>query len=190
MQLLLALVKGVVAILSACLPSLAHDRPMFAGRPLRAICAAMILPIMAGASDSGAYSATSEIPLSIDIITELNFSRTAITGNGQGAINLDPSGTRRAEGGAVALGGYAFAGSVIIHGSPGRGVRVDLPITIRMSSASGGLAEITNIRSTLGPAPRLDMAGELRFSFGGTLIMHGNVNGTLRGRIPISAEYE
>ncbi len=132
-----------------------------------------------------------EIPISIDITTQLDFSRAALTGKGGGNIALDPgSGMKHIEGSLIDLGGYGLSGAAIVHGEPGRGVRIDLPDTIKMTSSSGGSIDVTDLRTNLSPAPRLDSFGQLHFSFGGKLQVNGNVSGTFRGRIPITAEYE
>ena len=90
----------------------------------------------------------------------------------------------------VDLGGSALAGSAVVTGEPGRSIRVDLPMSIRMSGSSGGGIEIRNLRTNLPPNARLDGFGRLEFSFGGELEIKGSVAGTFRGRIPITAEYE
>jgi hypothetical protein len=132
-----------------------------------------------------------EIPISIDITTTLDFSRAAITGKSGGTIILDAqSGTKRIDGGLVDLGGFGLAGAAIVKGEPGRAVRIDMPSNIKMTSSSGGQIDITGLRTNLSAAPRLDAFGQLTFAFGGNVEVKGNVSGTFRGRIPITAEYE
>jgi hypothetical protein len=135
-------------------------------------------------------STADETPLSIDITTKLDFSRAALTGKGAGQINVDPQSGSSMQGGIVTLGGSAAAGTVLLKGAPGRSVRIDMPRTVRMTSAAGGVIEIINFRNNLGPAPRLDATGQLSFSFGGDLVVTGNLSGKFRGRIPITAQYE
>lgn len=137
-------------------------------------------------------AAKREIPVTIDITTRLNFSRIALTANGKGGkVAIDPkSGTAQHEGGIVDLGGYSLAGTAVVHGEPGRQIRVELPGSIRMTSANGGVIELTSLQTDLGLAPRLDASGTLTFSFGGALQVDGNVSGNFRGRIPITVEYE
>ncbi|RDV05978.1 DUF4402 domain-containing protein [Sphingorhabdus pulchriflava] len=130
-------------------------------------------------------------PLNIEIRSSLDFSRATSTGDSGGSIAIDPnSGARTVSGEIVDLGGPPFAGSAVIMGEPGRAIRLEMPSTIRLTSATGGSIEITNLRTNLSPAPRLDMYGRLEFAFGGDLILKGNVSGQFRGRIPITAEYE
>jgi hypothetical protein len=171
-------------------------------RLLRTLGVLCLLPLLAAAADepcrlctraegSSQVEAKREIPLSLEISTKLNFSRAALTGSSGGAIEIDPhSGDRRTDGGIVDLGGSAFAGSAVLRGEPGRSVRIDMPATARMTSSTGGQVEISGIRTTLSPNPRLDSTGRLEFSFGGRLVVRGPASGTFRARIPITAQYE
>ncbi len=172
------------------------------GRKLRAVGALGLLPLLLAAGEGscllcagGAPTALTEtersVPLSIEITTKLDFSRAALPASGGGQIDLDPqSGNKRVGGGMVDLGGAALAGTAIVTGEPGRAVRIDMPTSARMTSAAGGVVEIIGLRTSLMGAPRLDATGRLEFSFGGTLIVRGNVSGTFRTRIPITAQYQ
>jgi Domain of unknown function (DUF4402) len=169
---------------------------------LRAVMALGLLPLLVAAGDdacrlctpsdaSGQIVQQREIPISIEITTKLDFSRAALSGRGDGAIDLDPqNGNRRIDGGIVDLGGSALAGTAVVHGEPGRPVRIDMPSSARMTSSTGGMIEIAGLRTSLNGHPRLDSTGRLEFSFGGRLLVHGNASGTFRARIPITAEYE
>jgi Domain of unknown function (DUF4402) len=141
--------------------------------------------------DPFAMNGSADAPLNVEIRTQLDFSRAASGGSGGGQISIDPSsGARNVAGDVVDLGGSALAGSAIVTGAPGRTVRIEMPFTIRMTGANGGAIEITNLRTNLPPGPKLDSFGRLEFSFGGDLRITGDVAGTFRGRIPITAEYE
>jgi hypothetical protein len=131
-----------------------------------------------------------ERPLSIDIMASLDFARVAATASGGGSAAIDPA-TReqRLAGNAVALGGYPVAGEVVVRGTPGRAVRIDLPAEARLSTAAGGSVALVDLSTDLPPAPRLDAAGVLRFRFGGRLLIGPGANGHFRGRIPITASY-
>lgn len=150
--------------------------------------------LLAGAADAPVVidqDEASRVPLRVEIRTQLDFSRAATAGNGGGQISIDPqNGSRSVDGDVVDLGGSALAGSAVVTGQPGRHVRIDMPLSIRMTGSSGGAIEITNLRTNLPPSPRLDHFGRLEFSFGGDLRISGSVAGTFRGRIPITAEYE
>jgi len=135
------------------------------------------------------YSAP-EIPLRIEITTPLNFSRIALTGRSGAQITVDPAGAHSLNGDAVPLGGYPVAGYVMLTGNPGRSVRIDIPREVTMQSSTGGQISITDMRTTLGRAPRLGASGRLEFSFGGRLDVKGDMAGRFRGRIPITAHYE
>jgi Domain of unknown function (DUF4402) len=157
---------------------------------LSAVLLVFVTPAPTLAQSCRLCSAPDDTPLSIDITTKLDFSRAALTGKGDGQIKVDPQNGNSMQGGIVALGGYAAAGTVLLKGAPGKSVRIDLPRTVRMTSPAGGVIEIVNFRTNLGPAPRLDMAGQLTFAFGGDLVVTGNLSGKFRGRIPITAQYE
>ena len=153
-------------------------------------CAALCLMLACGSSASFAQEAN-EIPLQVEIRTQLDFSKAATGGSTGGRISIDPnSGTRQMAGDIVDLGGSALAGSAVITGEPGRSIRVDMPMSIRMSGSSGGAIEIRNLRTSLSPHAKLDGFGRLEFNFGGDLEIKGSLAGTFRGRIPITAEYE
>jgi Domain of unknown function (DUF4402) len=169
---------------------------------LRAFMALGLLPLLVAAGDdacrlcksSDALTQTEakrDIPLTLEIATKLDFSRAALSGTGGGAIDLDPlNGSRRIDGGMIDLGGSALAGTAVVRGEPGRAVRIDMPVSARMTSSTGGVVEIAGLRTTLGANPRLDQSGRLEFSFGGKLLVRGNTSGTFRARIPITAQYE
>lgn len=161
------------------------------------IAAAVCWLLLTGAtdqpSDTPAWPAIAqdEMPLRMEIRTQLDFSRATTSGSGDGQIRIDPmNGARQVGGNIVDLGGSALAGSAILTGKPGRAVKVDMPLSIRMVSSTGAAIEITNLRTNLPPQAKLDQFGKLEFSFGGDLIVKGSIAGTFRGRIPITAEYE
>jgi hypothetical protein len=132
-----------------------------------------------------------ETQLNVEIRSQLDFSRAATAGAGGGLIRIDPdSGAKQLDGELIDLGGSSLAGSAIIKGEPGRTIRIDMPLSIRMTGSSGGTIEVTNLRTNLPAQTKLDAFGQLEFSFGGDLRVAGNVAGTFRGRIPITAEYE
>ncbi len=133
----------------------------------------------------------SDIPLQVEIRTQLDFSKAATSGSTGGKISINPNdGSRQLAGDIVDLGGSALAGSAVVTGEPGRSIVIDLPVSIRMSGSSGGAIHISNLRTNLPPNAKLDSFGRLEFNFGGDLEIKGSVAGTFRGRIPITAEYE
>lgn len=171
-------------------------------RKLRAVGALGLIPLLLASAEAPCLLcggqkpiplavAERDIPLSIEITTKLDFSRAALAASGGGEIDIDPhSGNKRIDGGMVDLGGAALAGTARVTGTPGRSVRIEMPATARMTSASGGVVEITGLRTSLTGDARLDSTGSLEFSFGGRLIVRGNVAGTFRARIPITAQYQ
>lgn len=130
-----------------------------------------------------------ERPLTIEIWADLNFSKMALSGREGGSAEVDPQGGKRTQGGLIDLGGMPVSGRGRITGEPGREVRVDLPTHVTMTSTDGAKAELTGFTSNLPANPRLNAAGELEFSFGAKLELHGAQGGSFRGRIPISVDY-
>lgn len=128
-------------------------------------------------------------PVSIEIFSDLVFSRLALTGRGEASVALDPQTGQKQVSGVVDLGGQAIQGRARITGARNRAVRVILPSSVTMTSQTGGTAQLVDFITDLPPWPVLDSAGVLEFSFGGTLVLKGTVGGPLRGRIPISVEY-
>jgi Domain of unknown function (DUF4402) len=129
-------------------------------------------------------------PLQVDVISGLTFNRAAHTGNGGGQISVDTNGASNIRGGLINLGGYAVAGNAMVHGEPGRIIRIDLPSNVQMTSSTGSKIEIVNLQTNLPASPRLDSAGQISFSFGGELQVKEDLSGSFRGRIPITAQYE
>ncbi len=128
-------------------------------------------------------------PLQIDVETALDFSRVAQTGQG-GEVGVDATtGARRVAGGLADLGGMALRGTVMLRGEPYAPVLISLPDRVMLRSSTGGTAEVVDLRTDVSAPPMLNGNGELRFSFGGRLIVKGQIYGTLRGSIPISADY-
>jgi hypothetical protein len=168
----------------------------------RALTVLMLLPLLAAAgeqpcllcanpTENTAVSTAKATPLSIDITTQLDFSRAALSGSSGGQIDVDPhNGSRRVDGSIIDLGGPAFAGTAIVRGEPGRAIRIDMPQTANMTSSTGAVIKIVGLRASIVGNPRLDHEGRLSFSFGGKLVVQGNASGTFRARIPITAQYE
>jgi hypothetical protein len=130
------------------------------------------------------------VPLRIEIETALDLGRVA-QGAGGGAVELDPrTGVRRVAGALADLGGMVLTGTAIVTGTPFARVRVDLPARIRLQSTTGDIAEVVQMQSDLPPTPTLNENGQLRFTFGGKMLLKGRESGAFRGSVPISAEYE
>lgn len=125
----------------------------------------------------------------LQIETKLDFDRLILSGSGAGAATIRPDGSQSAEGGVIDLGPRAMVGTVLVHGEPGRSVRVDLPHRIELYSLGGGRITLDEISSDLPSLPRLDPAGNLSFRFGGRLVVSGDSDGQYRGDLPITVEY-
>ena len=88
-------------------------------------------------------------------------------GDGQGAAVIRPDGSSAAKGALADVSPRAMVGTAMVHGMPGRAVRVELPRRIDLYSVSGGQISVDDVVSDLPSLPRLDSAGNLTFRFGG-----------------------
>jgi hypothetical protein len=129
-------------------------------------------------------------PIQIDIETSLNFDRLILAGNGNGAAVIRPDGSNAAEGAVAAVSPRAMVGSAVVHGEPGRAVRVELPRRIDLYSLGGGRISFDEVVSDLPTLPRLDSSGTLTFRFGGRVTVSGDADGEYRGDLPITVEYQ
>jgi hypothetical protein len=138
-------------------------------------------------TDRPADSADGDVELRVE--TSLDFDRLIFTGPGMGAATVRPDGSNGAEGVVDAVGPRATVGTVLVHGTPGRALRVDFPRRIELYSLSGGRITLEQVTTDLSAAPRLDSAGNLSFRFGGRLVVTGDSDGQYRGDLPITVEY-
>jgi hypothetical protein len=134
--------------------------------------------------------ATSGDDVRLEIETSLNFDRLVLYGEGQGTALIRPDGSSAAEGSVAEMGPRAMVGTVVVHGDPGRMIRVELPRRIELYSLSGGRITVDEVASDLPSLPRLDSAGNLTFRFGGRLVVKGDAEGDYRGDLPITVEYQ
>jgi Domain of unknown function (DUF4402) len=131
------------------------------------------------------------IPVTIEIEAGLDFSRLIKTKAADGTASVDPqSGTRQTTGGLAELGGMALKGTARVTGAPLAPLRITLPDRIEMRSTTGAMAEVVDLQTDLSAAPMLGPDGKLTFSFGGKLSVKGQISGTFRGNIRISADYQ
>lgn len=128
--------------------------------------------------------------IDLEIQTSLNFDRLIISGSGQGAALIRPDGSSSAQGALTDVSARAMVGSAVIHGTPGRAVRVELPRRIDLYSIGGGRITVDDVASDLPSMPRLDPAGNLDFRFGGRVTVTGDSEGDYRGDLPITVEYQ
>src|SRR5204863_5824623 len=113
----------------------------------------------------------------LEIESSLNFDRLILLGEGQGTAVIRPDGSSAAEGAIAQLGPRAMVGTAVVHGEPGRSVRVELPHQIELYSLSGGRISFDEVVSDLPTLPRLDSAGSLTFRFGGRVRITGDADG-------------
>ena len=132
-------------------------------------------------------SADGDVQLTVE--TGLDFDRMIFVGSGFGAATVRPDGSNAAEGVVAAVGPRSTVGTVLVHGEPGRALRVEVPHRIELYSLSGGRVTLDQVATDLPPMPRLDSAGNLSFRFGGRLVVTGDTDGQFRGDLPITVEY-
>ena len=131
-------------------------------------------------------------PVALTVQTNIDFGRLVLVGDGVGHAVLDLStGDKIMFGGLDDLGGFAVTGRAIVTGSPNRALQIVMPTTITMADPAGGQAELRDIVTSLSALPVLDVNGQLVFEFSGTLYTDTAtaLGGVLRGRIPISVQY-
>jgi len=131
--------------------------------------------------------------LEISIDADIDFGRLVLIGDGEGKVLLDLNSGRKSTSGNIDdLGGIAITGVARITGAPNEPVRIFLPTNITMSDTGGSEAELRDLVTDLPALPMLDMDGQLEFRFAGTLVTGAETarGGKLRGRIPISVEYQ
>jgi hypothetical protein len=128
--------------------------------------------------------------IELEIQTSLDFGRLILAGQGQGVAVIRPDGSNAAEGALSGVSPRAMVGTAVVHGTPGRAVRVELPRRIDLYSIRGGRITVDNVTSDLPSLPRLDSAGNLSFRFGGRVTVTGDSEGDYRGDMPITVEYQ
>lgn len=126
----------------------------------------------------------------LQIETNLSFDRMILSGPGNGAATIRPDGSNGTEGAVMELGPRATVGTVLVHGEPNRTVRIELPRRIELFSLGGGQITLDDVSTDVATVTRLDGAGNMRFSFGGRVVLSGNSDGPYRGDLPISVEYQ
>ena len=131
-----------------------------------------------------------ERPLQIDIESGLKFSRLALLGRDNGAVEIDAqTGEKRVDAGMIDLGGVSYQGHAIVTGEPLRPVRIELPTRVQLRSPDGAEAELTGFVTTLPPVAMLDENGVLEFQFGARRSSQNARGGNFRGRIAIRVDY-
>jgi hypothetical protein len=125
----------------------------------------------------------------LEIETDLDFDRLIIGGAGGGDATLRPDGSTSATG-SIDMGPRARVATVIVHGQPGRAVRIDVPRRIDLFSLEGGRLTFDEVVTDAASLPKLDTAGKLTFHVGGRLRFMGSEDGDYRGDLPITVEYQ
>src|SRR3954469_5291043 len=80
---------------------------------------------------------TAQDDVQLQIETSLNFDRLILTGGGPGSITIRPDGSSTAAGAVAGVGPRAMVGTVLVHGEPNRGLKVDLPRRVELFGVAG-----------------------------------------------------
>ena len=152
-------------------------------QPAKAQCRLCSTPI------TGREAAAQGDAMRLEIDTRLDFDRLVLVGDGDGTATLRPDGSRSSSGVVAGFGGRAMVGTVAVHGTPERLLRIDLPDRIELYSLSGGRITIDQLTSDLPSTPRLDSSGRLTFRLGGRLRVSGDSEGDYSGDVPITVDY-
>ena len=170
------------------------------GRPLP-ICLTALAAALSWAPDAHAQCRLCSTPTTaldtesgkdevrLEVETSLDFDRIILFGQGTGSAVIRPDGSTSANGTVAQISPRAMVGTVVLHGEPGRAVRIELPHRIVLYSLSGGQITFDDVASDLPSMPHLDSTGNLTFRFGGKLSVTGDAEGDYRGDLPIIAEY-
>lgn len=129
---------------------------------------------------------TEDVRLEID--TNLDFDRLIVGGH-SGDATLRPDGVSFATG-SVDMGPRTRVATVIVHGQPGRALRIDVPRRIDLFSLQGSRLTFDQVITDAPDLPKLDLAGNLTFHIGGRLRFMGDEDGDYRGDLPITVEYQ
>lgn len=130
-------------------------------------------------------------PLKIEIDSDISFGTAAHDSRGGGSIELDPvTGTRRATGGLVVVGGNYFTGRARITGTPFSRVLVTLPDRITMRARQGTKAVAALFSAKVPPVITLDAMGQYSFTFAGRFDVDELEVGDFKGNFAITADYE
>jgi hypothetical protein len=168
--------------------------------PSKVICAAIALLTCASQSDAqcrlcaapttSAATDADQSDLQLQIETSLNFDRLILTGGGPGSVTIRPDGSSSTAGAVAGFAPRAMVGTVLVHGEPNRGLRVDLPHRVELYGAAGSRMVLDDVGTDLPAVPHLDAAGNLSFRFGGRLSFTGDADGQYRGDLPITVDYQ
>ena len=125
----------------------------------------------------------------LEIETNLDFDRLIVAASGVGDATLRPDGSGLATG-SISMGPRARVATVIVHGEPGRLVRIDVPRRMDLFSIEGSRLTFDQVETDAPDMPRLDSVGNLTFHVGGRVRFAGNEDGDFRGDLAITVDYQ
>ena len=153
-------------------------------------CTNCDLPPGCRGTTQGGQTKCTVVLLSIE--SDVDFGRLLLVGGQVGHVVIDlQTGTKLVFGDLEDAGGIPVYGTALVTGQPLRNVMVTMPASVTLTDPSGAQAVMRDFATDLPAMPRLDANGQLRFNFTGTLYTDTAVlsGGTLRGRVPITVDY-
>jgi hypothetical protein len=128
--------------------------------------------------------------LQIEVETNLDFDRLVLADSGPGNATLRTDGSDSPTGSVADISPRARVATVVVHGQPGRLVRIEIPPTVTLFSLEGGRLTFDQVLTDAPDLPKLDAGGNLTFHIGGRLRFAGGEDGNFRGDLPVTVEYQ
>lgn len=128
----------------------------------------------------------------LDVESDVDFGRLLLIGGQIGHVSIDlATGAKLVFGDLADAGGIPVYGTALVTGQPMRNVLVTMPASVTLTDPAGAQGVMRDFQTDLPAMPRLDSTGQLRFNFTGTLYTDSGIlaGGTLRGRVPITVDY-
>ena len=128
----------------------------------------------------------------LTVESDVDFGRLILVGGQVGHVAIDlASGAKLVFGDLEDGGGIPVYGTALVTGQPLRNILVTMPASVTLTDPSGAQGVMRDFQTNLSALPRLDANGQLRFNFTGTLYTDAAIRagGTLRGRVPITVDY-
>jgi hypothetical protein len=136
------------------------------------------LPLVLACAGASAQSASGDVNASATLVRSLQIvSTTGLSfgtmspGASQGAVVLDPSGSRSASGGVTLVStNTGSASTVSLQGTPAMTYAVSLPSSVTLTSSGGATMTLGSLTTNLsGNAGAIGSNGSGAFGIGGTL---------------------
>lgn len=175
------------------------------GRALSLLAAAALLALASATAYAQGACANCDLPpgcrgsssskctaILLSVESDVDFGRLILMGGQVGHVTIDlATGAKLVFGDLADAGGIPVYGTALITGQPLRNLLVTMPASVTLTDPTGAQGVMRDFQTDLTAMPRLDSTGQLRFNFTGTLYTDSAIlsGGTLRGRVPITVDY-